>query len=109
LVATDVAGRGLDIPDVTHVVNYDMPNKIENYCHRIGRTARAGKSGTAITFLTESDSEVMFELRQYLESTNAEIPAELARHQSAQAAVGTRDQNSGKLIGEKKGQILYAK
>ena len=43
LVATDVAGRGLDIPDVTHVLNYDMPNKIENYCHRIGRTGRAGK------------------------------------------------------------------
>ena len=51
LVATDVASRGLDIPDVTHVINYDMPATIEDYTHRIGRTGRAGKNGTAITFV----------------------------------------------------------
>jgi ATP-dependent RNA helicase RhlE len=51
LVATDVASRGLDIPDVSHVINYDMPATIEDYTHRIGRTGRAGKSGTAITFV----------------------------------------------------------
>ena len=55
LVATDVAGRGIDVPDVALVVNYDMPNTIENYTHRIGgRTGRAGKKGVAITFLTLS-------------------------------------------------------
>ncbi len=52
LVATEVASRGLDIPDVSHVLNYDIPLDPEAYVHRIGRTARAGKSGTAITFVT---------------------------------------------------------
>lgn len=84
-----------------------MPNKIENYCHRIGRTARAGKSGIAITYVTDADTEVMYELKQYLEATNAAIPMELAKHQAAQAPFGTRDANSGKLVGEKRGQILY--
>lgn len=56
LVATDVAGRGIDVTDVALVVNYDMPNTIENYTHRIGRTGRAGKKGVAITFLTLSVS-----------------------------------------------------
>jgi ATP-dependent RNA helicase DeaD len=52
LVATDVAARGLDIPNVSHVINYDIPEDPEAYVHRIGRTARAGKAGTAITFVT---------------------------------------------------------
>ena len=50
LVATDVASRGLDIEDVTHVINYDLPQTYEDYIHRIGRTGRAGKKGTALTF-----------------------------------------------------------
>ena len=53
LVATDVAGRGIDIKDVSLVLNYDMAKTIEDYTHRIGRTGRAGKSGKAITFLTQ--------------------------------------------------------
>jgi ATP-dependent RNA helicase DDX23/PRP28 len=108
LVATDVAGRGLDIPDVTNVVNFDMPNKIANYCHRIGRTGRAGRSGVASTFITEEDTEVMFDLKQYLESTNSPIPAQLARHPAALAPKGARDAG-GKLLGAKKDQIMYAK
>jgi ATP-dependent RNA helicase DeaD len=52
LVATDVAARGLDIPNVSHVINYDIPDDPEVYVHRIGRTARAGREGTAITFVT---------------------------------------------------------
>ena len=55
LVATNVAARGLDIPQVSHVVNYDMPQNLEEYVHRIGRTARMGGDGTAITFVTEWD------------------------------------------------------
>ncbi len=51
LLATDVASRGLDIPDVTHVINYDMPENFESYVHRIGRTGRADKKGTALTFV----------------------------------------------------------
>jgi ATP-dependent RNA helicase DeaD len=57
LVATDVASRGLDIKDVTHVYNYDVPRVPEDYTHRIGRTARAGKKGDAVTLLSERDYE----------------------------------------------------
>ena len=58
LVATDVAGRGIDIKDVSLVINYDMAKSIESYTHRIGRTGRAGKSGKAITFLTQVQSHL---------------------------------------------------
>jgi ATP-dependent RNA helicase DeaD len=57
LVATDVAARGLDIPHVAHVVNYDMPNDPEDYVHRIGRTARAGAIGKALSFVTSEDQD----------------------------------------------------
>jgi len=51
LIATDVAARGLDIPDVTHVINFDVPQTYDTYVHRIGRTGRSGKKGTALTFV----------------------------------------------------------
>ncbi len=53
LVATNVASRGLDIPDIEHVINYDVPQNPEEYIHRVGRTARAGKKGTSVTFVSE--------------------------------------------------------
>lgn len=101
LVATDVAGRGLDIPDVSHVFNMDCPSKIESYCHRIGRTGRAGKHGVAVTFLTDGDTEIMFDMKNYLESTGASVPPQLARHPAAQAPVGTRDEK-GNVVGQKR-------
>ena len=55
LIATDVAARGLDIPLIQHVINYDLPQVPEDYVHRIGRTARAGSEGSALTFLTPDD------------------------------------------------------
>jgi ATP-dependent RNA helicase DeaD len=57
LVATDVAARGLDIPEVSHVFNYDIPEDPDSYVHRIGRTARAGRRGRAITFVGEWDAD----------------------------------------------------
>ena len=59
LAATNVAARGLDIPEVSHVVNYDMPQNMEEYVHRIGRTARMEADGTAITFVTEWDIDML--------------------------------------------------
>lgn len=59
LVATDVAARGLDIEDVTHVINYDIPENPEDYVHRIGRTARAGKTGKAISFVTKEERHLV--------------------------------------------------
>jgi ATP-dependent RNA helicase DDX23/PRP28 len=60
LVATDLAGRGIDVPDVSLVVNFNMANNIESYTHRIGRTGRAGKSGVAITFWGNEDADVLY-------------------------------------------------
>uniref|UniRef100_F7A1V5 Probable ATP-dependent RNA helicase DDX23 n=1 Tax=Ciona intestinalis TaxID=7719 RepID=F7A1V5_CIOIN len=90
LVATDVAGRGIDIQDVTLIINFDMAKNIEDYTHRIGRTGRAGKTGTAVTFLTQSDSAVFYDLRQALiESPVSSCPPELDRHPEAQHKPGT--------------------
>nr|CDJ84717.1 DNA RNA helicase domain containing protein [Haemonchus contortus] len=90
LVATDVAGRGIDIKDVSLVLNYDMAKSIEDYTHRIGRTGRAGKQGKAITFLTPDDSAVFYDLKQcLLESPLSSCPAELSNHPEAQQKPGT--------------------
>lgn len=59
LIATNVAARGLDISTITHVINYDMPDNVEEYVHRVGRTARMGKEGTAVSFVGEHDQEIM--------------------------------------------------
>lgn len=56
LIASDAASRGLDIPDITHVINYDIPSSITSYVHRVGRTARAGKSGQAVTLVTKTEA-----------------------------------------------------
>ncbi|KAM7501000.1 hypothetical protein LguiA_025414 [Lonicera macranthoides] len=82
LVATDVAGRGIDIPDVGHVINFDMPGDIDIYTHRVGRTGRAGKRGVATTFLTLHDYAVFYDLKQTLIKSNCVVPPELARHEA---------------------------
>eukprot|EP00245_Coleochaete_scutata_P007157 TRINITY_DN22260_c0_g1_i1.p1 TRINITY_DN22260_c0_g1~~TRINITY_DN22260_c0_g1_i1.p1 ORF type:complete len:868 (-),score=265.39 TRINITY_DN22260_c0_g1_i1:504-3107(-) len=89
LVATDVAGRGIDIPDVAHVINYDMPSNIENYTHRIGRTGRAGKTGTATSFITAGDSDTFYDLKQMLIQSNSPVPPELARHEASKFKPGS--------------------
>ncbi len=71
LVATDVVARGIDVDEVSHVVNYDMPNSAEDYVHRIGRTARAGASGSAISFLDAEELEVLVEIEKVLGATIA--------------------------------------
>ncbi|KAK9466515.1 P-loop containing nucleoside triphosphate hydrolase protein [Lipomyces arxii] len=91
LVATDLAGRGIDVPDVSLVLNFNMAKSIEDYTHRIGRTGRAGKSGVAITFLTNDDQETFYALKQMLSnSTLSKVPEELRRHEAAQSKFGLR-------------------
>lgn len=65
LVATDVAARGLDIDDISHVINFDMPRKVDIYIHRIGRTGRAGKKGTAISLVEAHDMGVIGKIERY--------------------------------------------
>ncbi|XP_012251724.1 probable ATP-dependent RNA helicase DDX23 [Athalia rosae] len=90
LVATDVAGRGIDIKDVSMVINYDMAKTIEDYTHRIGRTGRAGKAGLAISFCTKDDSHLFYDLKQtILGSPISTCPPELINHPDAQHKPGT--------------------
>ena len=76
LVATDVASRGLDFPDVTHVINYDLPDTIEDYVHRCGRTGRMGQAGLASSFLT-LDCQIAEELKEMLQVMEQAVPKEL--------------------------------
>ncbi|CAH1404344.1 unnamed protein product [Nezara viridula] len=90
LVATDVAGRGIDIKDVSLVINYDMAKSIEDYTHRIGRTGRAGKTGVAISFLTKDDSVLFYDLKQVILASPVSVcPPELLNHPEAQHKPGT--------------------
>ena len=79
LIATDVAQRGLDIKGVAHVINYDCPTTGEAYVHRIGRTGRAGSSGSAYTFMTADDRRVAPELVKVLKGSKQVVPPELAQ------------------------------
>uniref|UniRef100_A0AC34QUS6 RNA helicase n=1 Tax=Panagrolaimus sp. JU765 TaxID=591449 RepID=A0AC34QUS6_9BILA len=74
LVATAVAARGLDIPNVKYVINYDLPNDIDEYVHRIGRTGRVGNTGFAKSFLNEKNRNIARELAELLVESNQEIP-----------------------------------
>jgi len=77
LLATDVASRGLDIPDISFVINYDYPNSGEDYIHRIGRTARAQRTGTAYTFFTSANGKNAAELVQVMEEAKQTVPPKL--------------------------------
>ena len=79
LVATDVAARGLDIPNIDYVVNFDAPNNPESYVHRIGRCGRAGRKGVAMTFLArESDAAIMKDIAEIIKGVGQKVPEDLA-------------------------------
>jgi ATP-dependent RNA helicase RhlB len=90
LVATDVAARGLDIEGLAMVVNYDLPNETENYVHRIGRTARAGKTGKAVTLASEQDVYALPGIERYI---GRKIPSE-----TATAELFAEDKSEGRHI-----------
>jgi len=95
LIATDVASRGLDIKDVTHVVNYDFPHNIEEYVHRVGRTGRAGRSGESLTFMTRNDWRHAADLIKIMEEANQEVPREVYDMAQRYSSMRERRRNEG--------------
>ena len=93
MVGTDVASRGLDIPNVTQVINYDLPTNIDDYVHRIGRTGRAGNTGSALSFINEKNAGVVRELRDMLAENDQVVPPWL--DQMAQYSGGSRSGGGG--------------
>ena len=75
MVATAVAARGLDIPNVTHVINYDLPSDVDDYVHRIGRTGRAGNVGHATAFFNRGNKNIVRDLLELLKEANQEVPS----------------------------------
>lgn len=74
LVATAVAARGLDIPNVKHVINFDLPSDVEEYVHRIGRTGRVGNLGLATSFFNEKNRNMASDLVELIQETNQDLP-----------------------------------
>lgn len=90
MVATGVAARGLDIPSVQHVINYDLPGSVDEYVHRIGRTGRIGNSGRATSFFDSSrDGPLAADLRQVLSDAQQEVPNWLSREAAANSGLGS--------------------
>ncbi|KAK1143134.1 DEAD-box ATP-dependent RNA helicase [Aspergillus melleus] len=99
LVATAVAARGLDIPNVTHVINYDLPTDIDDYVHRIGRTGRAGNTGIATAFFNRGNRGVVRDLIDLLKEAHQEVPSfleSIAREGSGYGGRGGRGGGRGR-------------
>ena len=99
LVATDIASRGIDIDGVTHVFNYDLPNEPESYVHRIGRTARAGKSGVAYSFCDESESGYLVGIQRVI---GKQIPRLINHPYHFSKAIPKPNQKPGRIKESKK-------
>ncbi len=99
LVATDVAARGLDVDDITHVINYDLPVEAETYVHRIGRTARAGASGHAISFCCSEDGEYLRKIERLL---GKPLPTEVEHAYHCNKAFRSRQPAPDKFRGRKR-------
>ncbi|XP_052007477.1 probable ATP-dependent RNA helicase DDX43 [Xyrauchen texanus] len=114
LVATDLASRGLDVHDITHVFNYDFPRNIEEYVHRIGRTGRAGRSGASVTLVTREDWKMASELITILERSGQDVPEELVmmaeryeKHQREKEMFAPRGRGGGRRGGFGGGSDLH--
>ena len=102
LVATDVAARGLDIDDISHVINFDMPRKADIYLHRIGRTGRAGNKGTAISLVEAHDMAVIGKIERYLKERLPRRIIEELRPKSKEAKVCLKKPKVKRTVAQKK-------
>ncbi|CAK5272931.1 unnamed protein product [Mycena citricolor] len=109
LVATAVAARGLDIPNVTHVVNYDLPSDIDDYVHRIGRTGRAGNTGESTAFFNRNNRNIVRDLVELLREANQDIPAwlEAIAHEASFGGGSYRGRGRGGSRGSSRGGRDY--
>jgi superfamily II DNA/RNA helicase len=103
LVCSDVAARGLDIPDVSHVINYDPPHHAEDYVHRIGRTGRAGKSGSALTIVSRADARAVADIEKLIE-TKIEWQAGGEEPATEEAAAAPREERGPRRGRERGGR-----
>ena len=92
-MATDIAARGIDIDGITHVINYDLPNDSESYVHRIGRTARAGSSGVAISFCDAEEKAFLKDIEKLIKKN---IPVVINHPYHSQGVVTAKMISSGK-------------
>ena len=110
LVATDVAARGIDVPTITHVINYDLPKQAEDYVHRIGRTGRAGRTGIAITFAEVNEYVKVHKIEKYIGRKLPELTVEGMEPTRKRKSAGSKpkgkggwgDRKSGGWRGDKK-------
>ena len=78
LISTDLLARGIDVQQVSLVINFDLPTRVENYLHRIGRSGRFGRKGVAINFVTNNDVRVMRDIEAYYSTELQEMPMNIA-------------------------------
>ena len=116
LIASDVAARGLDIPAVSHVFNYDVPTHAEDYVHRIGRTGRAGRKGSAITLFTREDGKYIDAIEKLINRkidvtktyiTSKDISSD--KEEKAASKLRSKNNDKGEQKGERKGLAAFSK
>ena len=105
LIATDVSARGIDIPNVDFVVNYDLPEVAENYVHRVGRTGRGNKKGKAVSFCSPEEKEILTEIETFLDKEIAVLELDRGTYQETLDFTKDTDYNWKKLIKENEKEI----
>ncbi|MBK9190387.1 MAG: DEAD/DEAH box helicase [Crocinitomicaceae bacterium] len=106
LIATDVSARGIDIPDVDFVINYDIPDKPENYVHRIGRTGRGTKKGQAVSFCAKEEKEMLEAIENYITKPVEVLKIDKTDYQDTISFNDPAEQDWKKLIEEDKKSVL---